>query len=531
MLECPNKRMYLNHKDQNLNINSFLLNSSKEVNSVVRSIEELNYKNLLIHISAYMHNTVLVQNLKLELNKSLPTAKFVMLKHDNKTQALLVVYSLNKLEESENISDEVLKELHLKDNKKTQDLQTTKRQLLSRYFTDHLTSFPNMYQLRKDLHDNEKYALISIAIDDFATINNFYGYMVGDYIIEQVGNYLVENVNEKIYRVSGTEFTLYLEEDLGFYDLKKYLVELYAKVSNVLVTYQGHEINVSLTLASCANYNQDNLFSKVSMALKYAKDHRMPFWIYEDRMNFENEYEKNLSVSNVVRHAVENSKIVPYFQPIMDNKTLEISKYECLARLIDENGKVMSPVIFIPISKRIKVYNFITKTIIEKAFEVFEKNDYEFSINLSMEDILNSGIFNFIMDKLKSSCASKRVIFEIVESEAIQDFNKIARFINEIKRYGAKVAIDDFGDGYSNFSYLTRMKVDYLKIDGSLIKDIDVNKSSLLVVETIVEFANKLGIKTIAEYVHSSTVLDKVKAMNIDYSQGYYIDEPLLKIR
>jgi EAL domain-containing protein (putative c-di-GMP-specific phosphodiesterase class I) len=285
-----------------------------------------------------------------------------------------------------------------------------------------------------------------------------------------------------------------------------------------------------MTLASCVNSNQENLFSKVSMALKYAKDHRLPFWIYEDRMRFENEYERNLSISNVVRHAVENSKIIPYFQPIIDNNTLKINKYECLARLLDEDDNIISPSLFIPISKRIKVYNLVTKTIIDKSFEVFEKNDYEFCINISMEDMINSEMFNFILNKLKYSNASNRAVFEIVESEAIQDFEKIERFINEIKRYGAKIAIDDFGDGYSNFSYLIKMNVDFLKIDGSLIKDIDTDKNSYLVVETIVDFAKKLGVKTIAEFVHSSTVMDKVKSMGIDFSQGYHIDKPSLNI-
>ncbi len=518
----------MRNKEDNLQIESFILSSSTEVNSVVRALIELPSANLLIHISSFMHNTVLVQNLKQELQKKLPDATLVMLKHDDKSHTSLVVYSLNKNIQKQDISDEVLKEIQLHDAENKGSLQECKKQLISRYFTDHLTSFPNLYQLRKDLQEKEEFGLITIAIDNFVTINNFYGFMVGDYIIEQVGNYLIENINNKIYRVSGTEFTLYLEKTLSFYELKDYLTELYEKVKNVKIIYQDNEISVSLTIASCAGSNQNNLFSKVSMALKYAKDNRLPFWIYEDRMGFENEYENNLKISNVVRYAVENSKIIPYFQPIVSNKTIKINKYECLARLLDENDNVISPTLFIPIAKSIKVYNYVTKIIIEKSFEVFEQNDFEFSINISMEDIISSEMFNFILQKLKESSASNRVIFEIVESEAIQDFDKIARFINEIKRYGAKIAIDDFGDGYSNFSYLIKMNVDFLKIDGSLIKGIDRDKNSYLVVETIVDFAKKLGIETIAEFVHSSTVMDKVKEMGIDYSQGFYIDKPSL---
>jgi len=500
------------------------------VGAVVRNILELRNTNLLIHISSYIHNTVLVQNLKLELQKILPDSKLVMLKHDDKSHTSVVVYDLDKTIQKSEISDEVLREIQLSNKAKTDDLKNCKKQLLNKYFTDHLTSFPNLYQLRKDLDDNEKFGLITIAIDNFATINNFYGFMVGDYIIEQVGNYLVQNMDEKIYRVSGTEFTLYLEDSLDFYALKEHLTKLYEKINTLTIKYQESEINVSLTLASCVNSNQENLFSKVSMALKYAKDNRLPFWIYENRMGFENEYEKNLNISNVVRYAVQNSKIIPYFQPIMDNKTSKINKYECLARLLDEHNNIISPSLFIPISKRIKVYSLVTKIIIDKSFEVFEKNDYEFCINLSMEDIINSEMFNFILKKLKFSSASNRVIFEIVESEAIKNFDKISRFINEIKRYGAKIAIDDFGDGYSNFAYLMKMNVDFLKIDGSLIQDIDTDKNSFLVVETIVDFANKLGIKTIAEFVHSSTVMDKVKTMGIDFSQGYHIDKPSVSV-
>ena len=247
-------------------------------------------------------------------------------------------------------------------------------------------------------------------------------------------------------------------------------------------------------------------------------------------MNFENEYERNLKLSEIVRDAVKESRIVPYFQAIVDNKTSKIVKYECLARLVDKNEKILSPLLFIPVAKKIKVYKDITKIIIDKAFKTFEDSEFEFNINLSTEDIMNSNVYNFILEKLKTSKASKRVTFELLESEALEDFKKVGRFINEVKRYGAKIAIDDFGSGYSNFFYLVKMKADYIKIDGSLIKNIDVDKQSLMVVETIVEFAKKLGAQTVAEYVHSSVVMDKVKELNIDYSQGFYIDEPSIKI-
>jgi len=141
-------------------------------------------------------------------------------------------------------------------------------------------------------------------------------------------------------------------------------------------------------------------------------------------------------------------------------------------------------------------------------------------------------IFNFIIQKLKNNkLTAGRVTFELLESEAIQDYKKVDRFIGEVSRYGAKIAIDDFGSGYSNFSYLTKINADYIKIDGTLIENIDVDDASMIVVDTIVQFAKKLGIETIAEYVHSSVVMAKVKELGIDFSQGYYIDEPSVDIK
>ena len=119
-----------------------------------------------------------------------------------------------------------------------------------------------------------------------------------------------------------------------------------------------------------------------------------------------------------------------------------------------------------------------------------------------------------------------RIIFEIIESEGIENFEQVLEFINDTKQYGAKIAIDDFGTGYSNFEYLMKLKVDYIKIDGSMIKSIDTDKNSQMVTQTIVEFAKKMKIQTIAEFVCSKNVFDKVTELNVDYAQGYYFGEP-----
>ena len=521
----------MDHENDSLKITNFVLSSSSEVSQVVNTIETLNKEQVLIHIVSFLHNTVLVQNLKKDLAKILPFAEIICLKHEDKKKSLVTVFTLDEKIDITDISHEVLHKIQVENKNKSLSIEKYRDKLFNRYFIDHLTNLPNMYQLRKDLQENENFGLVLVNIDNFQTINNFYGGIIGDYVLEEVGGFLKDCLSEyTIYKLAGNEFAFVLDESMGFYDLKEYLTTLYNKINNIYVQYQDIKIYIDMTLASSSHQDRTAVFSKVSMALKYAKELHLPFWIYEDRMKFENDYERNLELSGVVRSAVEESRILPYYQAILDNKTSKIIKYECLARLIDKNGKILSPMLFIPVAKKIKVYSAVTKIIVDKSFETFEDSIYEFNINLSIEDIMNSEMNRFIIDKLKNSKAADRVTFELLESESIHDFKKVERFISEVKRYGAKIAIDDFGSGYSNFSYLTKMNPDYIKIDGSLIKDIDVDRVSFLVVETIVEFARKLGIKTIAEYVHSSSVMNIVKELGIDCSQGFYIDEPSLNL-
>lgn len=163
---------------------------------------------------------------------------------------------------------------------------------------------------------------------------------------------------------------------------------------------------------------------------------------------------------------------------------------------------------------------------IEKSCEYFKDKNETFSINLMIEDIKNEKTINFLFNKLVQTNTANRIILEIVESEGIEKFEEVGDFIRKAKSLGCRVAIDDFGTGYSNFEYIIKLNVDFLKIDGSLIKNIHINENIKLTVSTIVNFAKVLGIKTVAEYVHCQEVQDVVEFLGIDFSQGYLLHEP-----
>jgi EAL domain-containing protein (putative c-di-GMP-specific phosphodiesterase class I) len=196
----------------------------------------------------------------------------------------------------------------------------------------------------------------------------------------------------------------------------------------------------------------------------------------------------------------------------------------------DEDGNIILPFFFLDVAKKTKKYFDITKIVIAQSFEMFKDKDVEFSVNLSIMDILEPRIFNYILMMLKKYDIGSKVVFEIVESEYIENFQTVINFIDEVKKYGCKIAIDDFGTGYSNFAYLIKLKADYLKIDGSLIKNINTDQNSYLVVLTIVEFAKKLGMQTIAEFVENEHIFKIVKELGIDYSQGYHFSPPQKKL-
>jgi len=163
---------------------------------------------------------------------------------------------------------------------------------------------------------------------------------------------------------------------------------------------------------------------------------------------------------------------------------------------------------------------------IKKSFNAITDSPYELSVNLSVQDILDPDLRKFIVEMIERHDIGRKLTFELLESEEIENYKEVAAFVAQFKEMGCKLSIDDFGTGYSNFAHLIRLRVDFLKIDASLIKDIVNDRSSQMLVKSVVSFAREMGIKTIAEFVHSKHVLELITVMGVDFAQGYYIGKP-----
>ncbi|MFX4231511.1 EAL domain-containing protein [Aliarcobacter butzleri] len=395
---------------------------------------------------------------------------------------------------------------------------------------DSLTNIGNRYKLIEDVSKSVNPCISILDIVSFSDVNDFFGYKTGDNVLKivarKIEELLIDKENYKVYRDHSDTFCIVAENE----DRDKFIKnidEISKTIAKVPIVIKSRELYVQLSYVFSFE-SKENLLETANIIKRYSHANKNII-IYDKALELEKDYEKNIFWTLKIKKALDEDKIVPYFQPIYNLKTNKIEKYEALVRLIDGNN-VISPYYFLDISKKSKQYLQLTKTMIQKTFDYFKDKDFEFSINLTFEDIKSEYISSFIIELLKEYKIGHRVVFEIVESEEIDNFRKINEFFVTIREYGCKIAIDDFGSGYSNFEYLAKLNVDYIKIDGSLIKDILINKSSQNIVSMLVNFAKGQKVKTIAEFVSNKDILNKVRELGIDYVQGYYIKEPIASI-
>jgi len=401
-------------------------------------------------------------------------------------------------------------------------------------YHDGLTNLKNRHALDKALKEAFNPILL-VDIDKFHNYNELYGIDVGNEVLKRFSTFLVHFAKEhtyEVYRIHGDGFILmsrkeYIDQDIIYHDINQLLEKL--SEYKVPLTVAGEEVAIEISATVAVSLEKEYALEKANIALKHARREQKDFLAYYNAMNSEKELKETLYWSREIKEALKENRIIPVFQPIV-NKNGDTLKYEVLTRLRQvtaEGVKTISPFIFLDIAIKTKQYRHITRAMIEKSFEVMKDKEVDFSINLLFADIKNRQTMQFLKEQIIHYGLGHRLVLEIVESEDIKDYDLLKSVIGKFRELGVRIAIDDFGSGFSNYAYILEIAPDYLKIDGSLIKKIDVDKDAYKLVSSIQTLASSLGIKTIAEYIHSKEVFDSVKGLNIDEYQGFYFSEPL----
>ncbi|MCT7590535.1 EAL domain-containing response regulator [Aliarcobacter butzleri] len=403
---------------------------------------------------------------------------------------------------------------------------------LKELFIDKLTNLPNRNKLKKDLNQTDDVLMAFFDIDGFLTLNDLFGEDIGDGILVELSYKLRDHfpANEySVYKLDVDKFVVVavnsgksVEE---FYENTKYFIN---NIENQPFLVNENEIDINLTVG-VSHANGSLAYKYAQRTITYARTKLRKIMIYDDSFNIHQSFENNIKWLKQLKLGFKENRFQAYFQPIVDTQTKEIYKYEALIRYIDENGNEVGPYNFLDIAKKTKQYPNIIKVILKDALKLIKEKNKKVSINISYADISNKNTTKYIYDFLTAQSIehTKLLSFEILESEEIVDFEEVSRFISEVKKFECTVGIDDFGAGYSNFHLLSKLKISFIKIDGSLIQNIHNSKDLEIIVKTISNIAKEFNVKTVAEFVANEEIYNKVKELNIDYSQGFYFDKPI----
>jgi len=400
-------------------------------------------------------------------------------------------------------------------------------------FTDPLTKLFNRNYLNEitPMLNLNHYSIAMLDLDRFKTINDTYGHKTGDYILSQSSIIFKSSIRNSdiIIRYGGEEFLLFIN-NRGEDSAIKVCERIRKNISEHLFNYDNQDIKMHISIGVHENPSSEkNLTEAIKLAdkmLYIAKNEG------RDRVVVYNEKSKQSIHSNVkninfVKQALEDNRIICHYQPIYDHKKKEIFKYEALVRIVDKNNNIIYPNDFLPQLKHTNIHYKLTQRILAIIFNKFKNNNKKVSININFTDLINQDIENTIVNVLSENLdLAKRITFEILESDEISDINFIKEKINLIHSLGSYISIDDFGSGYSNFRAVLDIEANFLKIDGSLVKNIDNNEKDFKVVKSIIHFAKEANMKTVAEFVHSKEVYDKLSQLDLDYMQGFYLYKP-----
>lgn len=399
-------------------------------------------------------------------------------------------------------------------------------------FVDPLTNLFNRYIL-DDLYHKIKLEDIAIAIvdlDHFKQVNDGYGHLVGDKVLQEVASVLKQSMrpHDILIRYGGEEFLIFLAHEKNYADITAIVHRIQKSVSDHKMVIDGKEIQVNVSIGL-------NPAPHLNRSLKDAID-TADKMLYLAKTNGRNRVEvyKHRANSSIINHAdqiitaIIDNRLIAYYQPIACAKSGKIVKFEALARLIDEIGNIRSPFEFLPFIKKTTAYRAMSKTMLSHVFDTIERYRIEVSINFDTGDFFDETLYELIYQMISQHRdIAPMLTIELLEDQEVTNIEAISKRIENLRDLGVKIAIDDFGSGYSTFSYLLGIKPDFLKIDGALIQNIGKEDHAENVIASIVNICSTLDILTVAEYVEDEEKIECLKKLNVDFLQGYAIGRPM----
>ncbi len=435
----------------------------------------------------------------------------------------------------------------LKRSDQRDELQSKNELLEFMAYHDSLTSLSNRSQfyisIEKALKNAKRYntsgAILYLDLDRFKNLNDIYGHDVGDEILKQFSTRLKNTLREvdTICRLGGDEFVVILDKIDDDGDALRVANKIF-DILKIPFSYEDKDFllraSIGISIFPEDSQNSSELLKKADIAMYSAKSSdfdAMKF--YDESMNTLKKDLFNLDIA--MQDAIENDKFELFYQPQVDAKTKKLVSAEALIRLKKDGGGYVSPVDFIPIAEESDIINKITLFVVRRALEDLKSwkenlsDDFTLSINISGRDINEKSVDNIISIMDEHEICVGRLELELTETYLMKHTHDSIDLIKRFKDKKLKLAIDDFGSGYSSLSYLKKFKVDVLKIDRLLIRDIEYDEDDLSITKAVVAMGHSLGMKLVAEGVENKNQVDMLSELGVDIFQGFYFDKPLCK--
>lgn len=409
-------------------------------------------------------------------------------------------------------------------------------------YHDTLTGLETRYALESKIEELRKknpesiLGLIVMNVDNFSIINNSWGHLVGDQALKMIAGFLQEYCKGKgfLYRMNGDEFAL-LSENCNEEQIENIANEAKHRLSENLfyIGNKPYDFTASMGVSLFeAGTNFDQVLYMACSAMRMAKDEGKNRVVC--LFNYLNQSVQEMSIHNksltMLKEAIRKKAFILHLQPIVHLHTREIVHYEALVRLRDENDNLVMPLKFIPIAERYGLIANLDKWVFDEILSILDRYpQIKIYMNLSAISLNDSELLSYFEKRIKEvrrEGGEVNLGVEITETATLRNTCLAANWITKFKELGCEIALDDFGVGYTSFSYLEQVPLDYIKIDGSFISTINSNQKNAVISNAINTVAVTLGHKSIAEYVENDEIVQALTHIGVEYGQGYGLKKP-----